>query len=351
MEKEIELSEPEMKIPKAPRKSEKTKPRQTTLPPLTVRDVSRGSFTLISECEKAILGKRGVLELVAIGILSNAHILFEDYPGLAKTLIARTFSRALGCKYRRVQFTPDLLPADITGTYIFDKKTSEFKFRPGPIFTNILLADEINRAPPKTQAALLEAMEERQVTIEGITHKLPEPFIVMATQNPIEYEGTYPLPEAQLDRFMMKLGIGYPDRLVERSILGNRRARMKDEVDINLIIGLKTILRMQEGIERVYIDEAIIAYITEITARTREDGRVLVGASPRGSLALFKLSRAIAALSGRDYVIPDDVKRIVIPALKHRLILKPEVKFRGVKAADILSELLMGIGVPTTRVV
>ncbi|MCK5413883.1 MAG: AAA family ATPase, partial [Thermoplasmata archaeon] len=245
---------------------------------------------------------------VAVGILANGHILFEDFPGLAKTLMASTFADCLGCTFKRIQFTPDLLPTDITGTYIYDEKDNEFKFRPGPIFTNILLADEINRAPPKTQAALLEAMQERQVSIEGVTHRLPRPFIVLATQNPIEQEGTYPLPEAQVDRFMMKMSVGYPNRADEKEILIRRELRRKDEVDVEVVSSPEKIIQMQTIIEKVHVDPAIMTYMVEIVTRTREDPRVLVGASPRGSLALFKLSRARAVIFGRDYIIPDDIK-------------------------------------------
>ncbi|HKZ59735.1 MAG TPA: AAA family ATPase, partial [Candidatus Thermoplasmatota archaeon] len=243
--------------------------------------VSETTKILLQEVSKAVIGKQEVLTNVAIGLLANGHILFEDFPGLAKTLMANTFARALGATFRRIQFTPDLLPTDITGTYVYDEKDNEFKFRQGPIFTNILLADEINRAPPKTQAALLEAMQERQVTIEGVTHILPKPFLVMATQNPIEQEGTYPLPEAQIDRFMMKMSVGYPSRVDEKEILLRREARRKDDVDINVITNPEKITLMQNIVEKVHIDPAIMTYMVEIVTRTREDPRVLVGSSPR----------------------------------------------------------------------
>jgi MoxR-like ATPase len=301
---------------------------------------------LMNEVAKVIVGKEELLRYVMVGILSNSHILFEDYPGLAKTLLANTFARALGCTFRRVQFTPDLLPTDIIGTYIFDEKERDFKFRFGPIFTNILLADEINRAPPKTQSALLEGMQERQTTVEGITHKLPKPFVVLATQNPIEYEGTYPLPEAQLDRFIMKLNVGYPTRDEEVEIIKRRETRRKDDVDVTTITKPEDVIEMQHGVEYIKLHPAIRKYIVEIVTRTREDPRIMVGASPRGSLALFKLSKCFAALAGRDYVIPDDVKRVVVPALRHRLILRPEVKIRGVKSEDILEEILKSVPVP-----
>jgi len=312
----------------------------------SVREVSRVGKQLINEVSKTVLGKEGALELALVGLLSNGHMLLEDYPGLAKTLLAKTYAATLGCTFKRIQFTPDLLPSDITGTYVFDRNTSEFKFRPGPIFTNVLLADEINRAPPKTQAALLEAMEEKQVTIDGTTHKLPFPFVVIATQNPIEYEGTYPLPEAQLDRFLMKMNIGYPDYDTEMTMLNNRKMRRKDEVEVETLTNPEKVRELQNNIENVYVDNDIVAYIVNIVRRTRDDGSIAIGASPRGSLALFKMSRAMAALEGRDYVIPDDVKRIAIPALEHRVILKPEPKIKGIRGRDVLSNILMEVPVP-----
>jgi MoxR-like ATPase len=300
----------------------------------------------MNEVSKAIVGKRQILENVLLSILADGHTLLEDFPGLAKSLMVMTFADSLGCKYRRIQFTPDLLPSDITGTYIYDEKDNEFKFRPGPIFANIILADEINRAPPKTQAAMLEAMQERQVSIEGVTHKLPKPFIVMATQNPIEQEGTYPLPEAQVDRFMQKFSMGYPSREDEREILIRRMGRGKDQVDVNVITSPEKIIQMQQTIEKVHLDPALLTYIVEIVTRTREDPRVVVGASPRGSLALFKLGRARAVLFGRDFITPDDIKAVSINALHHRIILKPEPRIRGVLAQDILNKILAEVPVP-----
>lgn len=311
-----------------------------------IRNVAATSNALMNEVGKAIVGKRNVLENVLLSILADGHTLLEDFPGLAKSLMVMTFADALGCKYRRIQFTPDLLPSDITGTYIYDEKDNEFKFRPGPIFANIILADEINRAPPKTQAAMLEAMQERQVSIEGVTHKLPRPFIVMATQNPIEQEGTYPLPEAQVDRFMQKFSMGYPSREDEREILIRRMGRGKDQVDVNVVTSPEKIIQMQQTIEKVHLDPALLTYIVEIVTRTREDPRVVVGASPRGSLALFKLSRARAVLFGRDFITPDDVKAIAINALHHRIILKPEPRIRGVLPQDILNKILAEVPVP-----
>jgi len=263
--------------------------------------------------------------------------------------LSTTFSETLGINFKRVQFTPDLLPADITGIYIWNQKDLKFQFRKGPLFCNLLLADEINRAPPKTQAALLEAMQEHQVTIEGDTHKLPEPFVVLATQNPIESEGTYPLPDAQLDRFMMKLSVGYPGRPIERAILIKRKQRGKDEHDLKSITSPEKLREMQQSLEKVQIDDSIIEYIVEIIHRTREDPRVKVGSSPRGAQALFKLSRALAVLNGRDYVIPDDIKRLCIYTLRHRMILKPEPRIKGVKTEEIISQILEEVEVPTTQ--
>jgi MoxR-like ATPase len=316
--------------------------------PMSIEEASSESYKLITEVSNTVLGKRYVLEMVMIAILSNGHILFEDFPGLAKTLMSNTFARALGCNFKRIQFTPDLLPSDITGTYVFNPKDTSFEFHPGPIFTNILLADEINRAPPKTQAALLEAMQEVQVTIEGRTIAISKPFIVFATQNPIEYEGTYPLPEAQLDRFIMKLSIGYPDEDVERQIIINRYQRKEDDVPVEQITNPETVVKMQQAMEEVYVDTRIISYIVSIVQMTRQDPRVQVGASPRGSQSIFKLSRGVAVLSGRNYVIPDDVKHVVIPSLKHRMILKPEPRIRGIRPEDILAEILNTIPVPTS---
>ena len=304
---------------------------------------------VLAEAEQVVMGKRPILDLTAVGILAGGNILFEDNPGLAKTLLANTFAQALGINFKRVQLTPDLLPADITGIYIWNQKDQKFEFRKGPLFCNLLLADEINRAPPKTQAALLEAMQEHQVTIEGETHILPEPFVTLATQNPIESEGTYPLPDAQLDRFMMKLSMGYPGRPIERAILVKRKQRGKDDHTLQAITTPEKLREMQLSLEKVRIDDSIIEYIVEIIYRTREDPRVKVGSSPRGAQSLFKLSRALAVLSGRDYVIPDDIKRLSIYTLRHRIILKPEPRIKGVKTEEIVSEILEQVEVPTTQ--
>jgi len=320
----------------------------TKKPAMTMEQSNKYCKAIVDEIEKAVIGKRTVLEEVMLSVLTGGHVLFEDFPGLAKTLMANSFARVLGCDFKRIQFTPDLLPSDITGTYVYNPKKNEFEFNKGPVFTNILLADEINRAPPKTQAALLEAMQESQVTIEGVTHPLPEPFIVFATQNPIEYEGTYPLPEAQLDRFMVKLSVGYPSPEVESEIVARRDLRKKDDVDLNAITNAATLTAMQRSIESVYMDRRIIDYIVSVVQKTRVDPRVLVGTSPRGTIALYKLGKANALLESRDYVIPDDVKMMAIPAMKHRILLKPEPKIRGVLPDDIITGILGEETVPTS---
>ncbi|NJE05536.1 MoxR family ATPase [Thermococcus sp. M36] len=314
---------------------------------MKIEEVSSKGNAVLEEVKKAIVGKDEVLKLILTTILADGHILLEDLPGLAKTLMAKSFATALGVKFKRVQFTPDLLPSDILGVSVFNQKTLEFEFKKGPIFTNILLADEINRAPPKTQSALLEAMQERQVTVEGSTYELERPFIVVATQNPIEQEGTYPLPEAQLDRFLVRLRVGYPSRREEIEILRRRMARKKEEVDITPILTPEEVVEMQRTIEDVYVSDAILEYITDIVLATREDKKEIeVGASPRGSLALLKLSRAYAALEGRDYVIPDDIKAVAVPALSHRLILKRELWYTKVSQESIMEKLLERVPVP-----
>ena len=314
-----------------------------------IKATAQLAATIQEEVGQVVLGKEDTIEMVSAAILANGNILFEDYPGLAKTLMAKTFAETLGCQFKRIQFTPDLLPADITGIYIWNQKDQKFQFRKGPLFCNLLLADEINRAPPKTQAALLEAMQEHQVTIEGDTHVLPEPFVVLATQNPIESEGTYPLPDAQLDRFMMKLSVGYPGRPIERAILIKRKQRGKDEHDLKAITSPEKLREMQQSLEKVQVDDSIIEYIVEIIHRTREDPRIKVGSSPRGAQSLFKLSRALAVLNGRDYVIPDDIKRLCIYTLRHRMILRPEPRIKGVKTEEIISQILEEVEVPTTQ--
>jgi MoxR-like ATPase len=301
---------------------------------------------ILDEVGKVIVGKNDLLEKVMIAILADGHLLFEDFPGLAKTLTARCFASSLGCEFKRVQFTADLLPADITGSYVLNRSTSAFELRKGPIFCNILLADEINRAPPRTQSALLEAMQERQVTIDNGTFRLDSPFIVFATQNPIEYEGTYPLPEAQLDRFIMKVEIGYPTQSDEVEILDRRTKRQSDEVIIEQVASRSEVLEMRRMVEAVHIDPELERYIVNIVSRTRENTAVEVGASPRGSLAMLKLSKSYAWLHRRNYVLPDDVKAVAVSALSHRLILTADHWIRGTRPESIVEGLLEKVEVP-----
>lgn len=302
---------------------------------------------ILDEVEKAIVGKREILQkLLAAFLCSGGHILIEDYPGLAKTLIANSFATVLGLQFKRIQFTPDLLPGDITGGYIFDYNQNRFVLRKGPLFTNILLADEINRASPKTQSALLEAMQECQVTLEGDTLELPNPFIVVATQNPIEYEGTFPLPEAQLDRFMVKLQIGYPNPDQEQEILERRRRRKQDPIFLNTIVSPQVFSAMRQSIEEVYIHPDVERYIVDLAAKTRDHRQVAIGVSPRGSLALLKLTRAWAALHGRNYVVPDDVKQLAHEALNHRIILEPSLWGSKTIENTVIDEVLQSVAVP-----
>ena len=307
---------------------------------------SRPYARIIDQVSSVVVGKQEALETIMLSILASGHILIEDNPGLAKTLMAKSFAAVLGLEFRRVQFTPDLLPADITGTYILNRKTSQFELRRGPIFTNFLLADEINRAPPRTQSALLEAMQEKQVTIEGDTQKLQEPFVVIATQNPIEYEGTYPLPEAQLDRFLVKLNVGYPSAEEEAQIIERRNSRRSDEVRLEVVSTRDALIAMQAEVEAIHVERAIEDYIVAIVRGTRSHSEVEIGSSPRGSLAITKLAKANAWMNARGYVIPDDVKRVAVPALSHRLILKPEGWLRGDKTASIVDKILQEVPVP-----
>ena len=301
---------------------------------------------ILDEVERAIVGKRDALELILIAVLCDGHVLLEDYPGLAKTLTARSFAQATTLRFSRIQFTPDLMPSDVTGSSVFDQRGAEFTFLPGPIFTNLLLADEINRAPPKTQAALLEAMQERQVTTEGETRVLERPFVVLATQHPVEYEGTYPLPEAQLDRFLIRTGLGYPSREHELELLARRLDRGVDEIELSPVVDATTLVAMQRGLEQVHVSDAIESYIVDLVTATRDSKRLAVGASPRGSLALLKLSRAKAAVDGRDFVVPEDVKAVAIPALAHRLTLRPELWVQRIRGEDIVAEALDTVPTP-----
>jgi len=316
---------------------------------VNVEELARRAEAVLDEVERAVVGKRDALELVLLGMLADGHVLIEDFPGLAKTLTARAFSQVTSIGFTRIQFTPDLMPSDVTGSSIFNQREADFEFRPGPIFTNLLLADEINRAPPKTQAALLEAMQERQVTIEGTTYPLAPPFLVLATQNPIEYEGTYPLPEAQLDRFLLRVGVGYPDRDEEWEVLERRLERQVDEVELRAVVDREELLEMQRAVEDVHVDRSVGIYIVDVVGATRTANGVQVGASPRGSLALLKLSRCRAAVRGRDYVIPDDVKAVAIPALAHRLSLRPELWVQRLRPDDIVAALLDEVPTPRAQ--
>ena len=316
---------------------------------MNLQEVSRVANTVVDEVEKAVVGKRDALELLLLGLLADGHVLLEDYPGLAKTLMARSFAQVCSMDFSRIQFTPDLMPSDVTGSSVYNQRDADFQFRPGPIFANLLLADEINRAPPKTQAALLEAMQERQVTTEGETRRLGPPFLVMATQNPIEYEGTYPLPEAQLDRFLLRMSVGYPRREDEWRVLAERAERRTDEVQLLPVVDRDTLLAMQLACEDVFVSESVGLYMVDIVAATRNAPSIQVGASPRGSLALLKLSRCRAALDGRDYVTPDDVKAIAIPALAHRLTLRPELWVQRISAEDVVRERLATVATPVAE--
>jgi len=301
--------------------------------------------TLIAEIEKVIVGKREAVELVVIGLLCRGHILIEDMPGLGKTMLARALAKAIACDFRRIQFTPDLLPADVTGTTIYEKVNGKFSFRPGPIFANIVLADEINRATPKSQSALLESMEEFQVTADGTTHPLPQPFFVIATENPIEYEGTYPLPEAQLDRFLMRVQIGYPTPDDEVTIL--QRQVIEHPIEhVEPVLNTGQIIAIQQAVRRVHLDASLQRYIVEITNCSRDHAAVALGASPRGSLAIMRCSQGVALLNGRNYVEPDDIKRVAEAALSHRLTIKPDYRMRGGNAPKVVHELLRSVAVP-----
>jgi MoxR-like ATPase len=310
--------------------------------------VGRLGRAVLDAVGTVVVGKRDSLELVLAGILAGGHVLLEDLPGLGKTLTARCFAQALGLDFRRLQFTPDLLPADVTGSFLYDQRTHDFTFRAGPIFTNLLLADEINRTPPKTQSALLEAMQEKQVSVEGVTYRLDAPFHVLATANPIEYEGTYPLPEAQLDRFLLRVSFGYPSPDEEWTVLRRRMARRAEEAVLDPVVDAGTLLAMQAGLEDVVVEDSIGRYIVDLTGATRQHASVLVGASPRGSLALLLLSRARAALAGRDYVIPEDVKEVAVPALAHRITLRPEMWLRRVDPSFVVNEVLAKTPAPAS---
>jgi len=311
-------------------------------------EVSRLAGAVLDSVGSVLVGKRDSLELVLAGILAGGHVLLEDLPGLGKTLTARSFAQALGLDFRRLQFTPDLLPADVTGSFLYDQRKGDFAFRAGPVFTNMLLADEINRTPPKTQAALLEAMQEKQVSVEGVTYRLDPPFHVLATANPIEYEGTYPLPEAQLDRFMLRVSFGYPTQDEEWEVLRRRMSRRQEESQLAPVVDARTLLAMQAALETVVVEDSIGRYIVALASATREHASALVGSSPRGSLALLLLARARAVMAGRDYVVPEDVKDVAVPALAHRITLRPEMWLRRVDAAQVVASVLEAVPSPVT---
>ena len=315
------------------------------LPPY---EVGRLAGAVLDSVGSVVVGKRESLELVLAGILAGGHVLLEDLPGLGKTLTARCFAQSLGLDFRRLQFTPDLLPADVTGSFLYDQRKGDFAFRAGPVFTNMLLADEINRTPPKTQAALLEAMQEKQVSVEGVTYRLDPPFHVLATANPIEYEGTYPLPEAQLDRFMLRVSIGYPTQDEEWEVLRRRMSRRQEESQLTPVVDARRLMAMQAALEQVAVEDSIGRYIVSLASATRDHASVLVGSSPRGSLALLLLARARAVMAGRDFVVPEDVKDVAVPALAHRITLRPEMWLRRVDPSFVVEEVLAAVPAPAS---
>jgi len=306
---------------------------------LAVAKIQESTEKVIANVERVIVGKHNEVRLALVALLCQGHLLIEDVPGTGKTSLAKAIARSLGCTFRRIQFTPDLLPSDVTGLSIYNQRTQEFEFRPGPIMAQIVLADEINRATPKTQSALLECMEERQATIDGVTYRMPEPFLVIATQNPIEYEGTFALPEAQLDRFMLRLRLGYPE-MIEEIVILDEQKRSHPLEEISEVVGVEELRTMQKGIREIYVDSVVSDYIVRLVNATRNHPDVYLGASPRGSLALYRAGQAYASLAGRDYVIPDDIKALAVPAIAHRLIIKTAATVRDVDAALIVRELL-----------
>jgi MoxR-like ATPase len=314
-----------------------------------MKDVQAIADKLINNVEKVIIGKHQEIQLTLVGLLCRGHLLIEDVPGVGKTMLARSIAKSIGCTFRRIQFTPDMLPSDVTGVSVFNQKTREFEFRPGPVMAQIVLTDEINRATPKTQSALLEAMQEQQVTVDGVTYPIPEPFLVLATQNPIEYEGTFPLPEAQLDRFMMRISLGYPSPEDEIAILDSQQYVHPVET-LEQVIVIQELLAAQENVKEVYVDSLIKEYIVSMVNATRNHPDIYLGASPRGSLALYKTGQARAAIMGRDYVIPDDVKALALPALAHRLIVSPSARIKEVDPRAVVEEVLNSLPVPGARV-
>jgi MoxR-like ATPase len=308
-------------------------------------DVQGFAERIISNIERVIVGKRSTIELAVVSLICQGHLLIEDVPGVGKTMLARSIARSLGCSFSRIQFTPDMLPSDVTGVSIYNQVNREFEFRPGPVMAQIVLADEINRATPKTQASLLEAMEERQVTVDGVTHILPRPFMVFATQNPIEYEGTFPLPEAQVDRFMMRIRLGYPSRDDEIDVLDRQQYRHPFE-EIDEVVSVEELTAVQEAVKDIYVSPAVKRYIVDLATQTREHNEVYLGASPRGSLALYRTGQARACMHGRDYVLPDDIKALAVPTLAHRVILGPGARLRDLNAQQVVEEILHSVPVP-----
>jgi len=300
---------------------------------------------LLNNLEKVIVGKRLTIETIVVGLLCQGHVLIEDVPGVGKTVLARSLAKSLGCSFNRLQFTPDMLPSDVTGVSIYDQSKRVFEFHPGPVFAQIVLVDEINRATPKTQAALLESMEEKQVTVDGLTHPLPSPFMVLATQNPIEYEGTFPLPEAQLDRFLLRVRLGYPNQTDEIEIL--ERQQLKHPIELlEAVISVEELQEVMQEIKKIYVSKPVKRYVVDLVNRTRQSADVYLGASPRGSLALFRTGQAVAALAGRDFVLPDDIKNLAVPVLAHRVIVGPAARLRELSAEKIVEEILESLPVP-----
>jgi MoxR-like ATPase len=324
-----------------------TSPEQSVNPD-AVQEAAAACGRILAALEQVIVGKRAQLELVLSGVLANGHILLEDLPGLGKTLIARSLAQVTGLSTGRVQFTPDLMPADVTGSLLYDQQRHDFEFRPGPIFNNVVLGDEINRAPPKTQAALLEAMQERQVTVDGVSHPLPTPFIVLATQNPVEFEGTYPLPEAQIDRFLLRTSLGYPTADEDAEIIRRRLQRGTDTIELQPVLEPSAVLTLQAATETVVVSDAVINYCVDLVHATRANPRLRAGASPRGVEALVKLARSRALLVGRSYTTPDDVKAVAIPALAHRVVLQPELWVRGGDTTTVITDVLAAVPTPAT---
>lgn len=308
-------------------------------------DVQAFADRVISNIEKVIVGKRSTVDLAVVALLCQGHLLIEDVPGVGKTMLARSLARSLGCSFSRIQFTPDMLPSDVTGVSIFNQVSREFEFRNGPVMAQVVLADEINRATPKTQAALLEAMEERQVTVDGVTHMLPLPFMVLATQNPIEYEGTFPLPEAQVDRFMLRIRLGYPSTEDEIRVLERQQYRHPFQ-ELEQVVSVEELTTVQEAVKDVYISQGLKRYIVELANQTRQHGEVYLGASPRGSLALFRTAQARAAMLGRDYILPDDIKALAVPTLAHRVILGPGARLRDLSPEQVVEEIMNSVPVP-----